>query len=80
MRKHRSQHITFYQQPQGGGLPEGQLHNGSQSFLSLKTDKFGFSFQNGEWVHDSLRDPKKCRGPQISNGILLLVILVLENK
>ncbi len=34
-RKHRSRHNTLYQQLQGGGLPEGQLHNGSQSFLSF---------------------------------------------
>ena len=36
MRRRRfSRHITFYQQLQGGGLTEGHLHNGSQSFLSV---------------------------------------------
>jgi RHS repeat-associated protein len=36
-RRRFSRHITFYQQLQGGGLTEGHLHNGSQSFLSVAT-------------------------------------------
>jgi hypothetical protein len=33
--KHRSRDNALDQQLQAGGLPEGFLHNGSQSFLSL---------------------------------------------
>ena len=34
-RRRRSRHTTSYQQLQRGELPEGRLHNGSQSFLSF---------------------------------------------
>jgi hypothetical protein len=54
-RKHRSQHITFYQQLQGWGLSKGRLHNGSQSFLS-------FEDRQADAGHGGLTSPGGCFG------------------